>query len=119
MDKVEELEALRREWTVALKEEEVATKKRYLAEDAYAAAKAASVGVRIGTIVSVKSTRGYGSKRKKTVRHYRIYKIALSSYRLHGLTLCGVTIRKDGTDGEKHEIWENWEVEKVGEGENG
>jgi len=55
--------------------------------------------------------QGYGNTAKFVTRRYRVYRIDYCSYRTHELTLWAVTIRKDGTDGDKHEIWQDWEVE--------
>ncbi len=107
----EELDLLRRAFAIAKNEEEAATKKRFDAERVYAAAKAESVGIWVGSIVTVTQKQGYGKVQKLVTKRYRVTSIGYCSYRRTELTLWGVTIRKDGTDGERHEIWQDWEVE--------
>ena len=108
----ETLHKLRFELARARNEEQDASKKRQAAERAYVEAKAESVGVRIGTIVTTTQKEGYGPKQRVVTRRYRVCSIGLSTYRKHELTLLGITIRKDGSDGEKHEIWHDWEIEQ-------
>jgi hypothetical protein len=108
---MKQLQELRLAFAAAKNEEEDATRKRLSAEKAYAAAKAESVGVRIGSIVTTTRQEGYGSKAKIVTRRYRVYKIDYCNYRQHELTLWGITVKKDGTDGDKHEIWQDWKVE--------
>jgi hypothetical protein len=95
----------------ALNDETDAANKRRAAEAAYATAKAESVGVKVGSIIATQRKEGYGSKRKLVTRRYRVFNIGYCNYRQDELTLYAVTIRKDGTEGERHEIWQDWTLE--------
>ena len=75
-------------------------------------AKAASIGVKVGSIVTTTLAEGYGTKTKIVTRRYRVSEIVYCGYRQHGLTLWGIAIKKNGDEGEKHEIWRDWEVER-------
>ena len=107
----EELDVLRRAFAIAKNEEEAASRKRLVAEKAYAAAKAETVGVKVGSIVTVTQKQGYGKVQKLVTKRYRVTSIGYCSYSRAELTLWGVTVRRDGTDGDRHEIWQDWEVE--------
>jgi hypothetical protein len=78
-------------------------------ESSYAIAKAESLGVKVGSVVTVKTTRGWGSKAKEIVTRYRVTGI---SYSYGDPELHGITIRKDGRDGAQRRIWRDWELEK-------
>jgi hypothetical protein len=80
-----------------------ARKAQEVAENAYAKAKAELVGVRIGSIV-------------RTMEHlYLITDIKNEDWSKQGFKPYGAIIRKDGTSGQVHEIWRNWELEPTGE----
>jgi hypothetical protein len=81
------------------------------AESDLAAAIAEGLGVRIGTIVTTAAERGYGVEKKRAISRYRVCEINYCKYDPKLLRLWGITLRKDGTDGEKREIWRDWEVE--------
>lgn len=68
------------------------------------------LGVGIGSIVETSDTRGYGAKRKTIIRRYRVTSIAYKVYRNPPLELWGITIRKDGKDGDSHEIYKKWKL---------
>ena len=108
----EELDLLRRAFAITPRMRKRQRPRNALKlERAYAAVKAESVGVRVGSIVTVTQKQGYGKVQKLVTKRYRVTSIGYCSYRRAELTLWGVTIRKDGTDGDRHEIWQDWEVE--------
>ena len=108
-----ELEQASREYEMLLSEEKRVTGLLREAEREYALALGESIGVKLGSVVTTKQKEGYGSKVRQVKRRYRVTRIALKSYGDPPLSLTGVTIRKDGTDGETHEIWLNWNLEKT------
>lgn len=92
-------------------EEKKLSAERTQTEIDLAAAIAEGLGVRIGTIVTVTTERGYGIEKQRVISRYRVCEINYCNYNPKLLRLWGITLRKDGTDGEKHEIWSDWEVE--------
>lgn len=113
---MQELDTLRRALAVAMNEKNDALRKVREAEDAYAMAKAASIGLHVGTsIVTTACKQGFGSKAKVVTRRYRVVKFSFVGYKQNELSIWGVTIRKDGSEGEKHEIWQDWVIEKESE----
>ena len=88
---------------------------RKYAESEYAEALAETLGIKIGSIVSVTSLHGCLTNQKKRVTRYRICAIRYKGYDRIPLALDGYTIRKDGTQGEKHEIWQDWTLEPAPE----
>ncbi len=101
MDNLESLKLAVEQANIAKKE---ATKNLINAENAYAIAKAEVVGIHIGSVIKVKS--------RKTFCMYRVASISLADWRQCGLKLTGSTIRKDGSEGVKRDIWQDWELEK-------
>jgi hypothetical protein len=73
-------------------------------EKEYALAVAESLGIRIGSVIK---TKGHGSKR------LRVTSIDFKGYVDPPLRIVAVTIRKDGTGGARHEIWEKFDVERM------
>ena len=80
-----------------------------------AAAIAEELGVKIGSVVVVTKKIGYGTKRRIQDSRYRVISISYKGYGSPPIGLRGTTIRKDGTNGEAHEIWQDWTLEKAGE----
>lgn len=81
----------------------VAREKMHLTEEEYATAFAGALGIHIGSVVSVKLTNG--------IRRYRVARIVFHGYRQVPFMLWGNVIRRDGSDGELREIWQNWQLE--------
>jgi hypothetical protein len=106
------LDALKRALALAQTKEAEAVRECKDAEKAYAFAKAESVGIHIGSIITTSRKEGHGRRGKVVTRRYRVCSIAYCDYHQDELTLWGITIRKDGSDGEKHEIWQDWQKEE-------
>jgi hypothetical protein len=70
------------------------------AENEYALAVAETLGVFIGSIVTI--ARG---------RRYRVTRIDNRSFSNPPISLSGVLIRKDGSDGKECDIWQDWKLE--------
>lgn len=104
------LDELRLEFSEASNAVDAAQKARDKAEQAYVLAKADSVGVKIGSVVTT-TQEGNAPKVRVVTRRYRVCGIEYCRYRAHELKLYGVTIRKDGSDGERHDIWQDWKLE--------
>lgn len=89
------------------------SRRRYAeATKAYATAYAESMGVHIGSVVRVTKQIGYGSKRKTVTSRYTVSRIDYRSYGKVPIRLHGTTIRKGGSTGDRHEIYNEWELEK-------
>lgn len=71
-------------------------------EKEYAVALADSLGIRIGTILRV---RGH------IVRRFSVVFVGWKGYGNPPLRINGVAIRKDGTRGREHEIWQDFDIE--------
>jgi hypothetical protein len=108
----ETIEQMRTQLYQIRDEERALSDRRRGLEQQLAAAIAEKMGVKIGTIVRENCSIGYGPKRKEVIKRYRVVSISLSSYKRNDLSLKARTIRKDGSDGEVHELWRDWEVEK-------
>jgi hypothetical protein len=104
-----ELKALKDAIYEANAESNKADAKRRDAETAYATALAETLGVKIGSVVTTSSTSW--PSQKQVIRRYRVEKITYKSYGVVPLALIARTIRKDGTDGERHELWQDWKLE--------
>lgn len=77
-----------------------------------ALAVAADKGISIGTIMVHTRKEGWRPKERIVTRRARVTEI-IPSQDLTEFKLWGTTIRKDGSDGENHELYsyDNWKVE--------
>ena len=106
-----ELEAITAKLEAARATEKRATSDRREIENSWVLVKAKSMGLQIGSTVTVDKLIGYGASRKLTVRRSRVDRIKASSYRSGGFTIWGRTIRKDSTLGDLHQIYDAWKLE--------
>lgn len=110
---MKDIESLKRE----LEQAELRSAEADAAEKAIreklALAVADSVGVRIGSIVSTTRKEGFGPKCRSVTRRYEVCRIEHSGYGNPPLRLHGFTLKKDGTKGERHEIWQTWKLEEA------
>lgn len=89
---------------------EAADLDRRAAESEYALAIAEALGLQIGSIVSAQ-TQSFGRNAKIVTKRYRVSRIDYKGYGKPPIAVFGVTIRKDGSDGETHEVWQEWKLE--------
>ncbi len=69
------------------------------------------LGLTVGCIVVQTKMVGYGSTRKQQIRRYKVTRVMLKSYGDPPLEVFGISLRKDGAEGDKHEIDGDWKVE--------
>jgi hypothetical protein len=77
-----------------------------------AAAIAESIGLKIGSVISTERKEGFGNDAKVKKRRYIVTSFTYRGYADPPLEISGRTLKKDGTQGERFNIWQDFKIEK-------